>query len=109
MSLAAFHAKTASGEGAHGPDRSRLAKWNHCRTHRQKRQYAAGTESAGAIYRNRSGHWLGTRDVSVLALGSALPRAVLLAYGQECTCLTALSALVARDSPRERQIGRAHV
>src|SRR5579864_5133885 len=49
MGLAAFHAKTASGEGAHGPDRSRLAKWNHCRTHRRKRQYAAGTESAGAI------------------------------------------------------------
>ena len=32
MSLATFNAQTASGEGAHGPDRSKLAKWNHCRT-----------------------------------------------------------------------------
>jgi len=40
MSLAAFHAETASGEGAHGPDRSRLAKCYHCRTNRQKRQSA---------------------------------------------------------------------
>jgi hypothetical protein len=41
MSLAAFQAETASGEGAHGPDRSRLAKCYHCRTNRQKRQSAA--------------------------------------------------------------------
>src|ERR1700685_2248581 len=61
------------------------------------------TGSAGVIYRNRSGHWLGARHVSVLAVGSALPRAVLLAYGQECRCLAALSVLVAQDSPRERR------
>lgn len=103
MSLAAFNAETASGEGAHGPDGSRLAKCYHCSTNRQKRQSAPGTGSAGVIYRNRSGHWLAARHVSVLALDSALPRAVLLAYGQECSCLTALSGLVARDSPRERR------
>jgi hypothetical protein len=40
MSLAAFNAETASGEGAHGPDRSRLAKCYHCRTSRQGRQPA---------------------------------------------------------------------
>ena len=40
MSLATFNAQTASGEGAHGPDRSKLAKWNHCRTNRQQRQSA---------------------------------------------------------------------
>ena len=40
MSLAAFNAETASGEGAHGPDRSRLAKCYHCRTSRQERQPA---------------------------------------------------------------------
>ena len=39
-SLAAFNAETASGEGAHGPDRSRLAKCYHCRTSRQERQPA---------------------------------------------------------------------
>jgi hypothetical protein len=57
MSLAAFNAETASGEGAHGPDRSRLAKCYHCSTNRQKRQSAPGTGSAGVIYRNRSCHW----------------------------------------------------
>ena len=44
MSLAALHAETASGEGAHGPDRSRLAMWDHCRTNRRKRQSAAGLD-----------------------------------------------------------------
>jgi hypothetical protein len=53
MSLAVFNAETASGEGAHGPDRSRLAKCYHCSTNRQKRQSAAETGSAGVIYRNR--------------------------------------------------------
>jgi hypothetical protein len=42
MSLAAFNAETASGEGAHGPDRSRHAKCNHSRTNRQKGQSASG-------------------------------------------------------------------
>jgi hypothetical protein len=32
-----------SGEGAHGPDRSRLAMCNHCRTDRQQRQSAPGS------------------------------------------------------------------
>jgi|HubBroStandDraft_3_1064219.scaffolds.fasta_scaffold1405261_1 hypothetical protein len=40
MSIAAFNAETASGKGAHGPDRSRLAKCYHCRTSQQGRQPA---------------------------------------------------------------------
>src|SRR5579859_5607562 len=45
---AAFNAETASGEGAHGPDRSRLAKCYHCSTNRQKRQSAEiGTDGSG--------------------------------------------------------------
>jgi hypothetical protein len=59
MILAVFNAETASGEGAHGPDRSRLAKCYHCSTNRQKRQSAARNRTCGSDYRNRSGHWLG--------------------------------------------------
>ncbi len=47
MSLAAFNAETVSGEGAHGLDRSKLAKWNHCRTNRQRRQSAPGSLASG--------------------------------------------------------------
>jgi hypothetical protein len=60
MSLATFNAQTASGEGAHGPDRSKLAKWNHCRTNRRHRQSARIADQ-----------WLGARQVSVLALDGA--------------------------------------
>jgi hypothetical protein len=76
MSLAAFNAETASGEGAHGPDRSRLAKWYHCSTNRQKRQSRCRNRICGSDYRNRSGHWLSARDVSVLAPSPELLRRI---------------------------------
>jgi hypothetical protein len=68
MSLAAFNAETASGEGAHGPDRSRLAKCYHCRTSRQGRQPAEiGVDpntSLRSVTTVRSGGELGVHFVA---------------------------------------------